>query len=99
MLDRLEPGCRRLVERPSFQAVVVLAILEAREAGRRRRRMERAAAAGVSGPQGAAGRPAVLEERLRALRDALDALKAELGREPGSADGRGPAGVLAETQA
>lgn len=80
-------------------AIVLNSVEEAREAERRRRRMQRAAAAGVGGQPGAAGHPAVLEERLRELRDALDALEAELGREPGSVDGRGPAGVAAETQA
>jgi voltage-gated sodium channel len=69
-------------------AIVLNSVEEAREAERRRRRMERAASAGVEGEPGAARHPAVLEERLREVRDALAALEAELGREP--ADGRVP---------
>jgi hypothetical protein len=48
--------------------------------------MERAQAAGLAGQPGAAGHPAILEERLREVRDALAALEAELAREP-DADG------------
>ena len=63
-------------------AIVLNSVEEAREEERRRRRMERATAAGVAGETGAVGHPVVLEERLRELRDALDALEAELAREP-----------------
>jgi voltage-gated sodium channel len=67
-------------------AIVLNSVEEAREDERRRRRMERAEAAGIEGQVGATGHPAVLEERLRELRDALEALEAELAREPD--DGR-----------
>jgi voltage-gated sodium channel len=63
-------------------AIVLNSVEEAREEERRRRRVERATAAGVAGDTGAAGHPLMLEERLRELRDALDALEAELAREP-----------------
>jgi voltage-gated sodium channel len=63
-------------------AVVLNSVEEAREDERRRRRIERASAAGVAESPGAVGHPAVLEDRLRELRDALDALEAELAREP-----------------
>jgi voltage-gated sodium channel len=63
-------------------AIVLNSVEEAREEERRRRRMERATAAGVAGDTAAAGHPAILEERLRELRDSLDALEAELAREP-----------------
>jgi voltage-gated sodium channel len=66
-------------------AVVLNSVEEAREEERRRRRFERATAAGVAGEASAAGHPVVLEERLRELRDALDALEAELAREPTTA--------------
>ena len=77
-------------------AIVLNSVEEAREAERRRRRMERAAAAGVGGQPGAAGHPAVLEERLRELRDALAALEAELAREPVSPSPDGRARAVAE---
>jgi voltage-gated sodium channel len=78
-------------------AIVLNSVEEAREAERRRRRMERARTAGLEGEPGAAGHPAVLEERLREVRDALAALEAELAREPGSAaDGRPPRPVAVD---
>jgi voltage-gated sodium channel len=76
-------------------AIVLNSVEEAREAERRRRRMERAQAAGLAGQPGAAGHPAILEERLREVRDALAALEAELAREP-DADGRPARAVVVD---
>lgn len=74
-------------------AIVLNSVEEAREDERRRRRIARATAAGVDGQPGAGGHPAVLEERLREVRDALEALEAELAREPGAEE---PGGVDVE---
>ena len=62
-------------------AIVLNSVEEAREDERRDRRMQRALAAGVAGDGGGAGHPAVVEERLREVRDALAGLEAELARE------------------
>jgi voltage-gated sodium channel len=79
-------------------AIVLNSVEEAREDERRRRRMVRAEAAGLEGQAGARGHPAVLEERLREVRDALEALEAELAREPEGRD-EGRAGTASGARA
>jgi voltage-gated sodium channel len=66
-------------------AIVLNSVEEAREEERRRQRVARAQTAGVAGQPGALGHPALVEERLRELRDALRELEAELAREGGPA--------------
>jgi voltage-gated sodium channel len=79
-------------------AIVLNSVEEAREDERKRRRMVRAEAAGLEGQAGARGHPAVLEERLREVRDALEALEAELAREPEGRD-EGRAGTASGARA
>jgi voltage-gated sodium channel len=62
-------------------AIVLNSVEEARADEARRRRMARAETAGLAGQEEALGHPAVIEERLRELRDALAGLEAELARE------------------
>ena len=61
-------------------AIVLNSVEEARADEARSRRMARAESAGLGGQDGL-GHPAVIEERLRELRDALAGLEAELARE------------------